>query len=305
MKFNMMYPVLDGSDTDAWIKPRNISRFAQTMEAAGLSGLGFTDHPAPSRKWLDAGGHASFDPYAALCFCAAVTTRLTLMTHLAVVPYRNPLLQARSMMTVDVLSAGRATFVLGVGYLRSEFAALGVDFEERNALFDEAIEVITGVWREKVYSFEGLHFTAVGQAMVPTVVQKPHPPLWLGGNSKRTLDRIAKWGQGWSVLFATAEMAQTSRTPPITNEGELGAALKDLDERLAVYGRKLSDVDIEVGSPATDLTNRLSTHERIDRLSAMREIGVTWARLTPPTVSVDAGCDAVSNFIEMVAPHIS
>ena len=61
------------------------------------------------------------------------------MTHLAVVPYRNPLLQAKSMTTVDVLSGGRATFILGTGYLRSEFAALGVDFEERNELFDEAV----------------------------------------------------------------------------------------------------------------------------------------------------------------------
>jgi probable F420-dependent oxidoreductase len=304
MQFTIEYPLRSDVDGGAWIKPANVVRFVQTLEKAGLDGLGFTDHPAPSRKWLEGGGHESFDPYAALCFCAAATTRLRLMTRLAVVPYRNPLLQARSMMTLDVLSGGRATFVLGVGYLRSEFAALGVDFEERNALFDEAIEVIKGVFREETFAYKGRHFTAPGQCMVPTVVQKPHPPLWLGGNSKRSMERIARWGQGWSVLFGAAQVAQTSRTPPITNEAELAAALKVLEARLAEHGRKLSDIDIDVGSQAGDMTNGLSDQERIDRLAGLKSLGVTWTGLHVPTDDVEAACDAVLRFGETIAARV-
>ncbi|WP_235490175.1 LLM class flavin-dependent oxidoreductase, partial [Frankia sp. AvcI1] len=102
------------SDPDAgWLDPDNVATFARTLEEVGFGALAFTDHPAPSAKWLAAGGHETFDPFAALTYCAAVTRRIRLMTHLAVVPYRNPLLQARSMTTVDVLSGGRAIFALG------------------------------------------------------------------------------------------------------------------------------------------------------------------------------------------------
>ena len=304
MKFHISYPVHSHVDGGAWIKPANMVRFAQTLETAGLHGLGFTDHPAPSKKWMDGGGHESFDPYAALCFCAAATSRLRLMTRLAVVPYRNPLLQARSMMTLDVLSGGRATFVLGVGYLRSEFAALGVDFEERNALFDEAVEVIKGVWREETFAYQGRHFTAPGQCMAPTVVQRPHPPLWLGGNSRLTMERLAKWGQGWSVLFGAAQVAQTSRTPPITNEAELAVALRGLEARLAGHGRSLSDIDIDVASEASNLSNDLSDQARVDRLAALKAIGVTWAGVRVPAASFEAACEAVLRFGETVVAKV-
>jgi alkanesulfonate monooxygenase SsuD/methylene tetrahydromethanopterin reductase-like flavin-dependent oxidoreductase (luciferase family) len=105
-----------------------IQRLAAALEDAGFWGAGYTDHPAPSRRWLDSGGHATLDPFAALSFLAAVTARLRLMTYLAVLPYRNPFLTARCVATVDRLSGGRFTLVAGCGYLKSEFAALGCQF---------------------------------------------------------------------------------------------------------------------------------------------------------------------------------
>ena len=108
-----------------------------------------------SLKWLNGGGHETLDPFAALGFCAAVTTRIRLLTWLSVVPYRNPFLAAKSMATVDLLSGGWATFALGSGYLRSEFAALGVDFAERNDLFEESVQVMKATWTGDEVSFEG------------------------------------------------------------------------------------------------------------------------------------------------------
>src|SRR5215204_4015316 len=97
-------------------EPESIVHLVQALERAGFDGLGFTDHPAPSRKWLATGGHPSYDPFAALAFCAAVTSRIRLMTYLAVLPYRNPMLMAKSVATVDRLSGGRLTLVVGSGY---------------------------------------------------------------------------------------------------------------------------------------------------------------------------------------------
>jgi alkanesulfonate monooxygenase SsuD/methylene tetrahydromethanopterin reductase-like flavin-dependent oxidoreductase (luciferase family) len=93
MKFIVEYPV-DSTPGAGWLEPANIARFARVAEEAGLYGIGFTDHPGPSLKWLSGGGHETLDPFAALAFCAAVTTRIRLLTWLSVVPYRNPFLAA-------------------------------------------------------------------------------------------------------------------------------------------------------------------------------------------------------------------
>src|SRR5947199_5759764 len=118
MKFMVEYPVLSDVDNGAWLEAANIAEFARTAEQSGFDAISLTDHPAPSKKWLDTGGHETFDPFVGLAFCAAVTTRIKLLTHLIVVPYRNPLLMARSMSSVDVLSGGRSIYTLGTGYLR-------------------------------------------------------------------------------------------------------------------------------------------------------------------------------------------
>src|SRR5260221_777471 len=129
---------------------------------------------------------------------AAGTTRPRVMTHLVVAPYRNPFVSARSMASLDVLSGGRATFVLGTGYLRSEFGALGVEFDDRNELFDGAVDVLHGIWATDSYEFEGKHFIARGQIIMPGPVQKPHPPLWVGGNAAMSRERVSRGGQVWA-----------------------------------------------------------------------------------------------------------
>ena len=101
MRFVTDYPVR--SDLDGiWIRPETIISACARLEAAGFHGLGITDHPAPSLKWLHRGGHEAFDPFGMLSFLAAATSRVSLWTHLLVVPYRNPLLQLSGMTTVDV-----------------------------------------------------------------------------------------------------------------------------------------------------------------------------------------------------------
>ena len=158
-----------------------LKQFVRTAEEAGLGAIAFTEHPAPSLKWLEQGGHASFDPLAALAFCAAATTRLRLLTYLLVLPYRNPLLMAKTVATVDQLSGGRLTIGAGSGYLRSEFAAMGVEFEERGALLEEALDVLRQVWAGESFTGEGRHFTAPRQVSVPGPVQRPHPRCgWAG-----------------------------------------------------------------------------------------------------------------------------
>jgi probable F420-dependent oxidoreductase len=296
LKFMVEYPVLSDVDGGAWLEATNIAEFARTAEASGIDAISFTDHPAPSKKWLDGGGHETFDPFVALGFCAAATSRIDLMTNLTVVPYRNPLLLARSMTSVDVLSGGRTIFTLGTGYLRSEFAALGVDFDERNALFDEAVEVLRGVWSTDNYSYEGRHFTAIGQVLKPRPVSRPHPRLWLGGNAKVVLDRVARWGNGWAPLLGGGEtLARTTRTALIGSDDRLAEMIGDLGQRLAANGRSLDDIDILAFSTRAHY-NPDAPQQYVDVLGQLAEMGVTWTAAQLAHGRFDDALDGLRRF---------
>jgi len=295
VKFIVEYPVVSAPGA-GWLEPASITRFARAVEEAGLDGIGFTDHPAPSLKWLNGGGHETFDPFVALGFCAAVTTRIRLLTWLSVVPYRNPFLAAKSMTTVDLVSGGRATFALGSGYLRSEFAALGVDFAERNDLFEESVRVMKATWTGDEVSFEGRRFEAIGQVGRPRPVQRPHPPLWIGGNSAVARDRVARLGQGWAPMRGPKILARTARTPAIESAEELGRLVEDLARRLDAVGRSVKEIDIVAGAEGGRLTSEMSSEQRLESFAEIERIGVTVTSVQVPRDSVQAATEAVARF---------
>ncbi len=144
-----------------------LSALAQQAEEAGFDAAYVTEHPAPSQRWREAGGHDALDPFVALTAMSCATTRLRLLTNLTVIPYRNPFLLAKASATLDVLSGGRLTLGAGVGYMKSEFAALGVDFETRNARFDEYLQVLKLAWLGETVTFEGEFVSARASPSTP------------------------------------------------------------------------------------------------------------------------------------------
>ena len=182
---------------DAYISQEAVLECARAAETAGFTAGSLTDHPIPSYRWLDHGGHYAQDPFVLLSMVAAVTTRLKLLTNIVVLPYRNPFVTARAVSTLDAFGGGRFMFGIGAGYLKPEFKALGVDFDNRNDLMDEYIRAMKLAWTGEDFSFEGTGYLAVGNRMLPTPLQKPHPPLLIGGNSKRALRRAAEFGDAW------------------------------------------------------------------------------------------------------------
>ncbi len=159
MKFAVTHPITSHPYDPGLVSGAGISAVAAGAERAGYHGFGFTDHPAPTQRWLEAGGHDALDPFVAMGFAAAHTTRLRLIPNIVVLPYRNPFVVAKAGATLDLLSEGRFTLATGAGYLKREFAALGVDHEERNALFDESLQVIKAIWTGDDLTFEGRHFS--------------------------------------------------------------------------------------------------------------------------------------------------
>jgi probable F420-dependent oxidoreductase len=209
---------------------------AARVESAGLDGLALTEHPVPGARWLAAGGHQSLDPFVALGAAAAATSRIRLLTHLSVAPYRNPFLLAKTAATVDKISDGRMILGLGSGYHRTEFRALGVDMDERNALFDEILEALPLHWAGEPFSYQGRHFEARDVIARPRPVQAPIP-IWIGGNSKLSRRRVVEKAQGWMPMLGSAELSTTARTPRIGSLEDLAPLVAELKEDVRAAGR--------------------------------------------------------------------
>ncbi|MCW2530206.1 MAG: putative dehydrogenase, partial [Pseudonocardiales bacterium] len=184
MKFAVQHGIGDPNYRAEILDPQHVISWARAVEETGWSGIAFTDHPAPSSRWVNGGGEGSSDPFSSLAFCAAVTTDVRLLTWVLVLPYRNPIFTAHQISTLDRLSGGRLMLGLGTGYLRGEFRAAGVDFDQRLADFDEALEILKIAFTQDEIVHKGRTFDAPGTVVQPSAIQLPHPPLWIHGNSR-------------------------------------------------------------------------------------------------------------------------
>ncbi|RAV07315.1 LLM class F420-dependent oxidoreductase [Mycolicibacterium sp. GF69] len=297
MRFTFTHPMHSHPYNPELVTGKGIATVAAAAEAAGFHGFGFTDHPAPTQRWLQAGGHDAVDPFVAMGYAAATTTSLRLIPNIVVLPYRNPFVVAKSGATLDLLSEGRFTLGVGVGYLKREFAALGVDFEERAALFEEALEVIRGIWTTDDFSYEGRHFTASGITAHPRPVSDPHPPIWIGGNTAAARKRVVTHGDGWCPFPAPAVLAQTARTATMDAE-TLAAGIDDLRRRFDDAGCDWSRIDItftnpDGGSPGGDDFNAEAYLAGLERLAA---IGVTWVQVGLPGDSLAHVLETIDRF---------
>jgi probable F420-dependent oxidoreductase len=192
---------LFGINTGACARPEASARVARAAEAAGFESVWTGEHvvlpdpqappsPAPPQ-------HPMLDPAVALAFLAGQTQRLRLGTGIIILPQRNPLVLAKELASVDVLSNGRLIFGLGAGYLKAEFDALGARFDDRGARTDEYIDVLRALWTQPKPSFAGRTVKFGGIDAQPRPVQRPHPPIVVGGMSPSALRRAVARGNGW------------------------------------------------------------------------------------------------------------
>src|ERR671916_864651 len=139
----------------------------------------------------------SLDPLATLAFLAAATSRVRIGTSIINLPYHNPVLLARELGTIDVLSQGRLDVGLGVGWSPDEFEAVGVPMGGRGRRAEEALQVIEAIWRDNPVEFEGRYFRVPESYFDLKPVQKPRPPIYMGAYTPATMDRVARLADGW------------------------------------------------------------------------------------------------------------
>jgi len=192
-------------------------------------------------------GEPYYEPLSTLNFLAGCTQRLRLGTHVLILPYRNPILTAKMLATLDVLSRGRVILGAGVGWMEEEFQALALStFAERGEVTNEQIRLFKALWTQDDPNFQGKYYQVSGVGFEPKPVQRPHPPIWIGGHTGPAIRRAAELGDGWMPI---------GLRPPAILEPE------ELSEKIA----RLRTLTRRAGRPEDAVTICFSTNVAFEK----------------------------------------
>lgn len=223
--------------------PEYIAAAAAMVEKLGYDSFWVPEHvlffPAYESKYpysedgrIQGDPRSLLDPLTALTYVAANTSKIRLGTGICLVPQRNPVYTAKQVADLDYLSGGRVDFGIGIGWLKEEFNALGVPWTDRAGRTEECIGVMKTLWCDELSSYQGKYFSFEAAYQNPKPVQRPHPPLIFGGESRAALRRVATLGQGWFTFNVTPE--------------SLAQGIDILQPLLEEQGRTISDISISV-----------------------------------------------------------
>jgi probable F420-dependent oxidoreductase len=227
--------------------PEAAAQVAKTAEAAGFESLWAGEHvvlpdprvpPSPMEP-----RDRSLDPIVALTHVAAHTQRVRLGTGIIILPQRNPLVLAKELASLDVLSGGRVIFGVGAGYLEPEFRALGAPFEHRGPVTVEYLQAMNAIWSQQQPEFHGRFVSYAGVQAYPQPLQQPHPPIVMGGHSPMAYRRAVEHSNGW-YGFALDPEATATALEGLRQAGERYDRPKDLGElEISVTPRGRVDAD--------------------------------------------------------------
>jgi probable F420-dependent oxidoreductase len=277
-----------------------LRRVAEACDRSGFFYVAVSDHVAVPRSHAAAMSTTWYDAVATLGFLAAATRRVRLLSYVWVAPYRHPLVTAKAFATLDALSGGRVILGVGAGHLEAEFAALGVDFTRRGALLDEAIDLICAAFLDEYPRHDGPTWPVRDLGQRPRPVQRPRPPIWIGGSTKPALRRAAERGDGWlpqgvpemgmpaAIAFIAQHRARTRGDAPI----EIG----------------MNAPWLYVGTPTFDVgpnTRSGSAAELAEILRAIKQLGVQHCGVRLRSRSCNELIEQIEAFGREVGPLIN
>jgi probable F420-dependent oxidoreductase len=244
----------------AAIDPDNLTVLARHAEAMGFHHLGFSDHiviatAIDSRYpynetgvWPASDSGVCLEQLTTLAFVAAATEKIRLLTSVMVLPYRPAILAAKMLATVDVLSKGRVTVGVGVGWMAEEMALLGSPpYSARGRASDEYIEAFRTLWTAGAPALAGDHVAFDGLLFEPKPVQSPHPPIWIGGEGAAARRRAGQLGDGWYPVGRNPKAYLD--TPELFATG-----VDEVREHAAAAGRDAATLDIAMFVPWLNLS---------------------------------------------------
>jgi probable F420-dependent oxidoreductase len=273
----------------------DFQQMARVAEALGYDALTVSEHVVMPDNLVANMGAYWPDAFTAMAFMAGATTRIRVNSSVIVLPYHQPVALAKAVTTLDVLSGGRVTVTVAAGMAEGAFAVLGVPFHRRGRVTDEYIEVMKLLWTEDHPRFQGEFVEVHDVVFAPKPVQRPHPPLWIGGSSMAALKRAARLGDGWAPAGS-----QGGKGPWLDSPEELPMFL-DQARQVPGFAQREASFDISLSPVPTRIApdhNPIerpgpaftSAQEVVDRIHDLGRAGVTWTyvpRLGPPARSLE------------------
>ncbi|MEU3219379.1 LLM class F420-dependent oxidoreductase [Streptomyces sp. NPDC006971] len=304
LSYGMQLPIQSQSAifAEGWeaaATPADLAEIARTADRTGFAYLASCDHVAIPRRLADAMGTVWYDPVATLAFLAGITERVLLMSHVAVVALRHPLVTAKQYATLDHLCGGRLVLGVGAGHVPEEFQALGADFEGRGGLLDETVDALRAALGPEEYpEFAGERYAFSGLGQLPRPAQG-RVPVWVGGSSPAAVRRAAVRGDGW-----LPQGDPRDRLPAQI------ARLKELREAAGVEEPIVVGAITEplyVGDPGWPVGRRTLTGKPqalAESLRAYAAMGVHQIQVRFRSRSRDELTDQMAAFSAEVAPHL-
>jgi len=280
--------------------PPELARVARQAEDSGFFYVAVCDHTAIPRRLAPAMSTTWYDTIATLGWLAGITSRVRLMSHVYIAAQRHPLRTAKEFATLDVLSGGRVVIGVGAGHVNEEFDLFGPAFAERGKALDEAIDAITAALSDEFPTLPGPRWPAEGMGATPRPIQRPRPPIWVGGSSRAALRRAAAHGDGWLPQTVRRSDMRDQVAYLLEQRQELrGGAPVEIGALAGVF---------HVGRPPRELPRGIvsgSPEQIAENLAELVTMGASHLQMRFPHRSLDELCDQMAAFGEQVAPLLS
>ena len=285
----------------SWATPDTMLRVARRAEDLGYASLWtFQRVLYPVDGEIGAAYRSVHDVVVPLAFVAGHTERIGLGTATICAPFTAPAMLAKTLTSLDVVSGGRLTAGVGIGWMRQEYAAAGVPFERRGARMDEYLRCLTALWTQDPVEFAGEFYTVPPSHVSPSPLQRPHPPVLLGGSAAPALRRAGRLAQGW-ISSSRQDLTRIGESVETVRDGAREAGRDPDAVRIVVRGL----VDLADDDPGGQRRPLQGTREQVlDDLAALRAQGVTEVFLdlnfSPRVVSPAVGAAAALDYAERV-----
>lgn len=286
---------------EATVTGADQTRMMKRAEALGYDMIAVPEHFVIPADNVELSGPHYLQSTVAQAYIAGATQRIRLNSCVTVLPLHHPIVLAKALATADWLSSGRMMVTFGVGWLRREFELIGVPFGERGRIADEYLAALIELWTSESPRFEGRYVSFRDVAFEPKPVQKPHLPIWIGGDADAALRRAARFASGWWPFL----------TPPekIAERVEFIKSQPGYDGRSFEVMHGMGTTRVGEGHRILDDPNArpgLSAQEIVDRLCWLSEQGVTVSAVPVPAVrGIDEYLDYTQWVIEEIKPKVT
>jgi len=277
------------------------TRMARCADEWGYDMIAIPEHFIIPNEHLELSGPHYLQSTVAQAYLAGATQRIRLNSCITVLPLQHPVVMAKALATADWMSSGRMMVTFGVGWLESEFDMLGVPFKERGRIADEYLAAIKELWTSDNPSFSGKYVSFENVGFEPKPVQKPHLPIWIGGDVDAALRRAAKYASGW-WCFLTPPEKIADRIDFIKSQDGYDGRPFDVVHGLGT--NRVGEGHVVRNDP--NARPGMGEAEIVDRLNWLGAQGVTVTSVpTPPVSGVEEYLDYTQWVIETIKPQLA